>query len=134
MSWKAGLCNSWWAAHSDATATVPQIEPSSHQLPGAEDFPRFSAVSQKPMAVHQFHRVRYIEILFLLTLLFLRKKYTILTKPNMNKMLLDSLQVDKEQKVLEPVRYTRLVQMLNITVICKGWRTMTIWEHITFIR
>lgn len=72
------------------------------------------------MAVHQFHRVSYTEILFLLTLLFLRKKYTILTKPNMNKMLLDGLQVDNEQKVLEPVRYTKLVQIFNITVICKG--------------
>lgn len=99
MSWKASLCNSWWAARSDATATVPQVELRSQQLPGEEDFPRFSAVSQEPVAVHQFHRINYAEIWFLLTLLFLRKKYRILTKPTMNKMLLDCLQVDKEQKV-----------------------------------
>lgn len=62
------------AVPKDATATASQFKPSSPQSQGEEDFPRSNAVSQEPKCHSLVPWDKFLGILFLPTLLFLRKK------------------------------------------------------------
>lgn len=71
------------------------------------------------MNCHWFHRINHVRISFFLTAFSRRKKKKVIfTEPATNRMLLDCLQVDKDQ-VLQPITSIKLVRISNITAICK---------------
>ena len=61
------------AVPKDATAAAVQVELSSPQSQGEEDFPRSNSISQEPKCTSLVPWNKFLGILFLPTLLFLRK-------------------------------------------------------------